>query len=99
MQKSPQLTSQTLKVLSAIFQQAGSSGFDVCKATGLPSGTVYPILSRLEQAGWLHSQWERGDPVTLRRPRRRFYTLTAEGARVGRQASLDLAVTTAVFAS
>lgn len=98
MHKPPQLTSQTLKVLSAVSQKADASGFEVCKATGLPSGTVYPILSRLEQAGWLCSQWERGDPVILRRPRRRFYTLTAEGARVGRQAFEEFVVTTAAFA-
>lgn len=52
------------------------------------SGTVYPILLRLEQAGWLESEWETADPVLLSRPRRRLYRLTGLG--IGRaSAALD----------
>jgi DNA-binding PadR family transcriptional regulator len=60
--------------------ESGSSGAEICRGTSLPSGTVYPILSRLEECGWLRSQWEAGDPAALGRPRKRFYTVTAAGA-------------------
>ena len=55
-------------------------GFDVMDATGLPSGTVYPVLRRLEKEGLVRADWE--DPQAARdeqRPPRRNYQLTAEG--------------------
>jgi PadR family transcriptional regulator len=55
-------------------------GFDVMEATGLPSGTIYPALRRLETLGLVTSRWE--DASTARRadrPRRRYYELTDEG--------------------
>ena len=85
MSDSVRLTPQTVRVLTAAFNLPGSSGAEICKATGLASGTVYPILARLEKAGWLGSAWETGDPAELGRPRRRFYTLTAQGAREARR--------------
>nr|WP_244197375.1 PadR family transcriptional regulator [Amycolatopsis coloradensis] len=50
-------------------------GLEICGAAGLPSGTIHPILTRLEKAGWLRSRWERIDPSELGRPRRRYYSL------------------------
>jgi PadR family transcriptional regulator PadR len=57
-------------------------GFDIMDRTELPSGTVYPALSRLERDGFVKSHWEdlqkaHGD----RRPPRRYYRITAEGER------------------
>ena len=57
-------------------------GFDIMDRTELPSGTVYPALSRLERDGYVKSQWEdlrkaHGD----RRPPRRYYRITAHGER------------------
>lgn len=55
-------------------------GFDVMDATGLPSGTVYPVLRRLEKEGLVRADWE--DPQTARdeqRPPRRNYELTGDG--------------------
>ena len=57
-------------------------GFDIMDRTELPSGTVYPALSRLERDGYVKSQWEdlrkaHGD----RRPPRRYYRITAQGER------------------
>ena len=57
-------------------------GFDVMDRTELPSGTVYPVLSRLERDGFVKSHWEdletaHGD----RRPPRRYYRITAQGER------------------
>ena len=56
------------------------SGMDIARETKLASGTLYPILSRLELAGWLDSRWEADDPHALGRPRRRYYRVTGIGA-------------------
>lgn len=72
---------QTLKVLGAFLEASGAalSGADVQKRSGLASGTLYPILLRLEAAGWFASRWESIDPSAAGRPRRRFYRLTSQG--------------------
>ena len=57
-------------------------GFDIIDHTGLPSGTVYPALSRLERDGFVRSSWE--DEARAHRegrPARRYYRLTASGSR------------------
>ncbi len=57
-------------------------GFDVIDATGLPSGTVYPALSRLERDGYVRSDWEdEGAAHADKRPPRRYYRMTAPGVR------------------
>jgi PadR family transcriptional regulator len=69
----------TVQVLHAI---AGGFvyGFDICDHTSLPSGTVYPALSRLEQAGFVRSRWEKADIAQReKRPPRRYYEITATG--------------------
>ncbi len=69
----------TVQVLHAI---AGgvAYGFDICDHASLPSGTVYPALSRLEQAGFVRSRWERPDIAQReKRPPRRYYEITASG--------------------
>lgn len=73
----PNLTFPTGLVLHAIARGA-RYGFDIIEATGLPSGTVYPALRRLEEAGCLASEWESEEEVTGRPPRC-YYALTAEG--------------------
>jgi PadR family transcriptional regulator, regulatory protein PadR len=82
---------QTLRVLEAFLESPGEqlAGADVQKRTGLASGTLYPILLRLEGAGWFVSRWEAIDPAAVGRPRRRLYRLTPTG----------LARASAVFAS
>lgn len=73
------MTQITALVLRAI--DAGHRyGFDVMEACGLPSGTVYPALRRLERAGWVAAHWE--DEETAReagRPARKLYALTEDG--------------------
>jgi DNA-binding PadR family transcriptional regulator len=54
-------------------------GFDLMRTTGLPSGTVYPLLRRLEAAGLVRSEWEDIDAAAEGRPRRRNYRLTRAG--------------------
>ena len=56
-------------------------GFDIMEKTGLPSGTVYPILRRLQQAQLIQSKWEPGEAQELQRPQRRYYRLTRAGER------------------
>jgi DNA-binding PadR family transcriptional regulator len=77
------MSAQTLKVLGTLMgaRYQELSGVDVARDTKLASGTLYPILLRLEDAGWLDSRWEAGDPVSLKRPRRRYYRLTAVGQK------------------
>lgn len=66
-------------VLQAI-QQGFRHGFDILHATGLPSGSVYPLLRRLEAAGLVDSQWEDvADAHGAARPQRRYYALTPSG--------------------
>jgi PadR family transcriptional regulator, regulatory protein PadR len=58
-------------------------GFDVIDATGLPSGTVYPALGRLERDGYVRSRWEEAAQARReKRPPRRYYKATAAGAAV-----------------
>jgi PadR family transcriptional regulator, regulatory protein PadR len=59
-------------------------GYDLMKAAKLPSGTLYPMLARLQQEGLVDSQWEDQRPDAGGRPARKYYRLTAEGARVAR---------------
>jgi PadR family transcriptional regulator, regulatory protein PadR len=59
-------------------------GYDLMKATRLPSGTLYPMLARLQKEALVHSEWEEQRPVAAGRPPRKYYRLTAEGARVAR---------------
>ena len=62
-------------------------GFDLIDETGLQSGTVYPILRRLETAGLVRSRWEPVErPRAEGRPPRRYYELTGAGAEALREA-------------
>jgi len=73
------MTYQTALVLEAL--AAGRHhGFDIMDATGLPSGTVYPILRRLDRERLVASRWEKqADAQRAQRPPRRYYRLTADG--------------------
>lgn len=57
-------------------------GYDLMKAAGVKSGTLYPLLARLEQDGLVSSGWE--VPQTPGQRPRRYYRLTGEGAAVAR---------------
>ena len=79
------LTPATADVL-AVLLGAGDAlwGLRIVNETGRPAGSVYPILERLERAGWLTSAWE--DDPTRSGPRRRLYRLTADGVPAARDA-------------
>ena len=70
---------QTLAVVQSLFQKpaAWNYGYDLSKVTGLKSGTLYPILQRLNSAGWLETKWE--ESAEPGRPPRHLYRLSREG--------------------
>jgi PadR family transcriptional regulator, regulatory protein PadR len=74
---------QTRKVLTALLTGASNlGGGTIWHLTGGVSGRVYTVLTHLEAAGWVTSEWEDGWPGR----RRRFYRLTP----FGREKALDL---------
>lgn len=88
---SPRMTTPVLKVVAALLEDPAIEryGLQLMQDTGLPSGTLYPILVRLERAGWVQSRWEDVDPVAEGRPTRRYYRLTATGVvEAGREVAL-----------
>ena len=73
------LTYPTAAVLLAI-RRGHRYGFDIMDATGLPDGTVYPLLRRLERRGVLTGAWEDQEAAHAeQRPQRRYYELTPVG--------------------
>jgi len=73
------LTYPTALVLQAL-ARGFHHGFDIMDATRLPSGTVYPILRRLDREGLLRSTWEKQATAQReQRPPRRYYTITRTG--------------------
>ena len=79
-------TYPTALVLQALLE-GREHGFDIMDATGLPSGTVYPILRRLDADGVVRSRWEKeGVARREQRPPRRCYELSSGGARLAREA-------------
>jgi len=79
----PRMTTTTVLVLHALVEAPETEryGLEVMAMTALPSGTVFPILARLEGLEWLESGWEDIDPSVAGRPRRRYYRLTHEGSQ------------------
>lgn len=60
-------------------------GYELMQLTGYPSGKLYPILARLQRAGWLTREREDIDPAVAGRPARRLYRLAPEGIQAARQ--------------
>ena len=81
------ITSSTLTVLGAFLEAHPNSlaGADIINSQRMFSGTLYPILDRLEIAGWIKGQWEDKSTTKLRRPRRKNYTFTAFGRTCAQQ--------------
>lgn len=80
MARAPNISRQTRLALSTLSgqPQAWRHGYDLCKETGLKSGTLYPLLIRLSDQGLLESEWRQ--PLEPGRPPRHVYRLTAAGA-------------------
>jgi PadR family transcriptional regulator, regulatory protein PadR len=82
------LSSQAKRIL-AILLSAGrewSHGYELSKLADVKSGTLYPLLIRLEAQGYLEAEWQQ--PLEGGRPPRHAYRLTASGVRFAREISL-----------
>jgi DNA-binding PadR family transcriptional regulator len=66
-------------------------GYDLMRETGFPSGKLYPILARLQRAGWLVREREDIDPSAERRPARTLYRMSPTGVAAARQELAALA--------
>lgn len=76
----PPITPQLRKVLTCFDAEAEPEplyGYEIMQVTGLKSGTVYPLLARLEQRGWVRSAWSDKPPTG--HPPQRHYWLTEDG--------------------
>jgi PadR family transcriptional regulator, regulatory protein PadR len=85
MTRSRSLSAPARHVL-AIMAGAGARwchGYELCRAAGIKSGTLYPLLIRLEAQGHLEAEWQ--EPAEPGRPPRHAYRLTA----AGRQQALE----------
>jgi DNA-binding PadR family transcriptional regulator len=87
MGSSRQFSDTTIEVLNLLVDDPQNPwyGLELCREVGLKSGTIYPILARLESVGILESEFEQGDPAKLGRPRRRLYRLTQGGVATARE--------------
>src|SRR5580692_7791043 len=75
--------SHTAALILQTIEVGEGYGFDIMTATGLPSGTVYPALRRLQTAGLVASKWEaEQNAKDEQRPMRRYYVVTTAGAEV-----------------
>jgi PadR family transcriptional regulator PadR len=79
MPRKPNSSRQTRALLAALLERSQSwrHGYDLSKATGIKSGTLYPLLMRLTEQGLLDSRWEGPDRTGL--PPRHVYRLTSSG--------------------
>lgn len=75
----PRVSLSATAILLAI-SRGSRYGFDIMDEAALPSGTVYPVLARLEERGYVRSRWETASIAQKEgRPPRRYYTVTAIG--------------------
>jgi PadR family transcriptional regulator PadR len=90
------LTRPTAEMLAALLRvpHAWRYGYDLMKESGIASGTLYPLLARLVDDGWLETRWE--DSALPGRPPRHLYRLTTTGRA---QARAALAASSAVWAA
>lgn len=82
------MTIPTQRVLRALLAEPTREryGVEIGAEAGLPSGTIHPILARLEGVRWIESRWESIDLREQGRPARRYYRLTPWGVELARQA-------------
>jgi len=85
MRKRPNLSKPTLLLMEILLADplAWRHGYDISKDTGLKSGTLYPLLMRLGDLGYLASKWKPAEQPG--RPPRHLYRLTAAGIKLARE--------------
>ena len=91
MPRAQNISPQTLAVLELLLNAPRSwhYGYALSQRTGLKSGTLYPILLRLAEQGWLNTEWSK--PEAPGRPPRHTYRLTAVGAKSARERLAEFA--------
>lgn len=77
--RSPSRVTRTVLARLAEAGPEWSHGYDLCRATGIKSGTLYPLLIRLERQGHLEAVWL---PAETGRPPRHAYRLTSAGRQM-----------------
>lgn len=93
MSRSPRITATVGAVLAVFLSEPETQryGLELMRATGYPSGTLYPVLARLQDAGWVETQWEDAALAqSTGRPARRYYRLTPDGVVAARRAVAEL---------
>jgi DNA-binding PadR family transcriptional regulator len=86
MAKAPNLSYEARRVLRVMIDAPAAEhyGLELAENAGLPIGSIYPILARLERAKWIESAWEDIDPSREGRRPRRYYRLTPLGMKSAR---------------
>jgi PadR family transcriptional regulator PadR len=86
--RKPRSSKQTTQLLAVLATDATRwrHGYELSQQTGLKSGTLYPLLIRLSDRGWLEARWS--EPEREGRPPRHEYRLTEKGAAMAREQSV-----------
>jgi PadR family transcriptional regulator PadR len=89
MARRPNLSKQTRLLLETLLDDplCWRHGYDISKGTGLKPGTLYPLLMRLSDLGYLASRWK--PPEQPGRPPRHMYRLTGSGLALAREVAKD----------
>lgn len=93
MERNRKPSRQAKMLLAALLAEpsAWRHGYDLSRETGLASGTLYPLLARLQSAGLLEAEWREAEEPG--RPPRHVYRLTADGRATAREAARDASAT------
>ena len=96
MARAPNISAQTRLALAALLAQPQSwrYGYDIMRETGLRSGTLYPLLMRLHDQGFLEAEWRPSDKAG--RPPRHAYRLSPAGVTLARSAPAAVPAETGV---
>lgn len=85
----PRITSAVLAAFAVLLEAVADGmslyGLEIAAAAGISHTTIYDVLARLEEAGWLTSHWEELGSYDEPRPRRRLYRLTPLGENIARR--------------
>jgi DNA-binding PadR family transcriptional regulator len=87
--KARRMTLQTRLVLAALLAEptADFYGLQLAHQLDLPSGTIYQVLARFEEWGWLETHWEDAElPRAEGRPPRRYFRFSPGGLAAARHA-------------
>jgi PadR family transcriptional regulator, regulatory protein PadR len=85
MARAPNVSRQTSLLLSILLESPSEwrHGYQLSQITGFKSGTLYPLMMRLEEQGFLESKWQESDRSSG--PPRHVYRLTASGRALARE--------------